>query len=130
MPITYFLKVLLGRQLTQKQLNEIHASEDVGHSIIFPVRIGRYNKKGIMDMEDCPVIVKENYISMVTPDISYGWHNPHEDIYLRRSKTFYYTTDGKLREKVIYDNPNGTGEWATVKAYEYNPPGRFWGKIK
>ena len=123
MAINDVIKQILGRQLSQKEIESANRNEKKDIKFLGTLRAKiEYSKDG----ED---LVKRvvKYESMITSDVSYPGIK-HEGIYDTKIVTGVYTKEGKLIQKTIQAGMWKGGTRTSVKSY--NPAGSIVGETK
>ena len=119
------IKQTLGRQLSQKEIERAKQGAKISSK-----RLDReYSiEKDVNSNEENIVIRTTNRAFMKTPDVSYGWNQPHEGFYAYKHKTEIYTKEGLLKEKSVGEGNFSHPLWGYLMAF--NPPGKILGKIQ
>ena len=126
MTLTNIIKQILGRQLSQEDIERAKKGFEISREDFKK----KYSiDKDIYSNEESIEIITTHFEHITTPDVSYGWKNPHMGWYPRKIKTEMFTMDGLLKEKSVIKGNVAHPIWGHAMAIiDYNPAGRIFGK--
>ncbi|HIG94441.1 MAG TPA: hypothetical protein HA283_01515 [Nanoarchaeota archaeon] len=123
------LKVLVGKQLSEKQMRGALPVQEADRTIVLCSDKPK-NVDVLKKLENGEYLrFKQNFEFMRTPDISYGWEIVHTGYYPTKTIRILYDAEGKLKEKSVSNIDNiYLVEDSITRVFE--PHGSWCGKRK